>query len=118
LTEGVPLRPGEVVQYSYLWAYEELAGHFDGRKDRPCAVMIVQAGKSLVGVCPIRHTPPKDGHGVEVPARTCARLGLNDRAPCWIVTTEMNQFVWPGPDIRKAPSGELSYGLLPSAIFR
>lgn len=118
MADTVPVAPGDVIHYSYLWGYEEREGHAEGRKDRPCAVMIVHSGKNIVGVCPVTHSPPKDGHGVEVPARTCARLGLDDRAPCWIITTEMNQFVWPGPDIRKAPSGELSYGLLPSAIFR
>jgi hypothetical protein len=43
---------------------------------------------------------------------------LDDEAPCWIITTEMNQFVWPGPDIRKAPSGQHTYGLMPAALFR
>jgi len=117
LTDAVPLRPGEVVQYSYLWAYEELAGHVDGRKDRPCAVMIVQATEHIVAVCPITHTPPKDGLGVPVPPRTLARLGLDDAAPCWIITTELNQFIWPGPDLRKTPAGRPSYGLLPRAVF-
>lgn len=79
--------------------------------------MIVHSNKHVVGVCPITHTPPGDGHGVELPARTCARLGLDDQAPCWIITTEMNQFVWPGPDIRKTPSGRYSYGLLPASLF-
>ena len=79
--------------------------------------MIVVAGKRVVGVCPITHTPPKEGQGVQVPSRTCVRLGLDDVAPCWIVTTEMNQFVWPGPDIRKTPSGQQRYGLMPAALF-
>jgi hypothetical protein len=30
------------------------------------------------------------------------RLGLDD-IPCWIVTTECNAFVWPGPDVRPVP---------------
>ena len=80
-------------------------------------MMIVHANNHMVGVCPITHTPPKDGQGVQVPSQTCVRLDLDNTAPCWIITTEMNQFVWPGPDIRKAPSGELSYGLLPAALF-
>lgn len=29
----------------------------------------------------------------------------------------MNQFVWTGPDIRKTPSGQYSYGLMPAALF-
>lgn len=114
---AVPVRPGDVIQYAYLWAYEELEGHLEGRKERPCAVIIVQAAKHMVGVCPITHTPPKAGHGILVPSRTCRRLGLDEQAPCWVITTEMNQFVWPGPDIRRAPSGQYSYGLMPAALF-
>lgn len=113
----VPVRPADVIRYAYLWSHEDREGRVEGRKDRPCAVMIVHASNDIVGVCPITHTPPKTGHGVQVPPRTCARLGLDDQAPCWIITTEMNQFVWPGPDIRKAPSGEHSYGLIPAALF-
>jgi hypothetical protein len=79
--------------------------------------MVVQASEEVVGVCPITHTPPKSDHGIQVPARTCQRLGLDEQAPCWVITTEMNQFVWPGPDIRKAPSGQHSYGLMPAVLF-
>lgn len=117
MPDSVPVRPGEVIQYAYLWGYEELEGQVDGRKDRPCAVMIVHASKHIVGVCPITHSPPKDGHGIRVPTRTCVRLGLDDEAPSWVITTEMNQFVWPGPDVRRTPSGRSSYGLLPAAVF-
>lgn len=118
MADSVPVKSGDVIQYAYLWGYEDREGHVDGRKDRPCAVMIVHASKHIVGVCPITHTPPKDGYGVEVPSQTCARLGLDDQARCWIITTEMNQFVWPGPDIRKTSSGQHSYGLLPAALFK
>ena len=114
---SIPVQPGDVIHYAYLWAYEDREGLVEGRKDRPCAVMIVHASKHLVGVCPITHTPPNADQGVLVPPVTCARLGLDDQAPCWIITTEMNQFVWPGPDIRKAPSGQQSYGLMPAALF-
>ncbi|MDT8450967.1 MAG: hypothetical protein RQ847_12430 [Wenzhouxiangellaceae bacterium] len=117
MADSIQVRPGDVIQYAYLWGYEDREGHVEGRKDRPCAVMIVHANKHIVGVCPITHTPSKDGHGVQVPSRTSARLGLDDQAPCWIITTEMNQFVWPGPDIRKTPSGQYSYGLMPADLF-
>ncbi|WP_376696596.1 hypothetical protein [Wenzhouxiangella sp. EGI_FJ10305] len=116
--DTIPVKPGDVIQYAYLWAYEELEGHVEGRKERPCAVMIVHASKHVVGVCPITHTPPRANHGVQLPAQTCERLGLDDQAPCWVVTTELNQFVWPGPDIRRVPSGQHSYGLMPAALFQ
>jgi hypothetical protein len=118
LAESIPVGPGHIIQYAYLWGYEDREGQVEGRKDRPCAVMIVHANNHVVGVSPITHTPPKDGHGVQVPARTCARLGLDDQGPSWIITTEMNQFVWPGPDIRKTSSGQHSYGLMPAGLFK
>lgn len=111
------MQPGDVIQYSYLWRYEERQGRVDGRKDRPCTVMIVQADKNLVSVCPITHTHPEEDHGVQLPRQTCDRLGLDDERPCWIITTEINQFIWPGPDIRKSPSGERTYGMLPRVLF-
>ena len=118
MTGYIPVRPGDVIQYSYLWGYEDLQGHVEGRKNRPSAVMIVHASTHVVGVCPITHTPAEAGQGVQIPMQTCARLGLDTQAPCWIITTEINQFIWPGPDIRKVPSGEHSYGLLPAALFK
>jgi hypothetical protein len=39
----------------------------------------------------------------------------------WIVVTDANCFIWPGPDIRIARSGDLAsaaYGLLPAGVFR
>ena len=113
----VPIRPGDVIEYAYLWGYEASQGHLEGRKDRPCAVMVVHAAERLVGVCPITHTPPKEGQGIQVPPQTLVRLGLDDEFPSWVVTTEINQFVWPGPDIRRAPNGEYTYGLIPRAVF-
>lgn len=117
MASSLPVQPGDVIQYSYLWAYEESEGHAEGRKDRPCTVMIILADKNLVSVCPITHTPPEKGQGIQVPRKTCDRLGLDDERPCWIVTTEINQFIWPGPDIRKSPSGEQTYGKLPRILF-
>lgn len=47
------------------------------------------------------------------------RLGL-DEAPSWIVLTEANRFVWPGPDLRPAMARKpesVAYGQLPYALF-
>ena len=67
---------------------------------------------------PITHTPPlKDEDGIEIPQATKRRLGL-DTQRSWIITTELNQFNWPGPDIRPTPSGEYLYGYLPEKLMR
>jgi hypothetical protein len=54
---------------------------------------------------------------IEVPLATKARLCL-DGERSWIITTEVNRFIWPGPDIRPATEGKYSYGLLPAAMTR
>lgn len=38
--------------------------------------------------------------------------------PSWIITTELNRFTWPGPDIKPTASGEYVYGYLPEKLMR
>ena len=115
--------PGLVVRYSYLWRSEHLAGREEGRKDRPCAVvlsLIADDAKRQVVVLPITHTPPSSGDlALEIPYGTKRRLNLDDDQS-WIVLSEANLFGWPGPDLRPAVNGDLTtvvYGLLPDSLF-
>lgn len=115
--------PGLVIRYSYLWRGEHLRGQEEGVKDRPCAVLLAitdEAGDKRVVVLPITHTPPRDAsHAVEIPAATKRRLGLDDERS-WIVVSEANRFIWPGPDLRPAISGDpasVAYGELPAKLF-
>jgi len=112
-----------VISYSYLWAEERRRGYEEGRKDRPCAVVLVTQdadGEHIVTVLPISHTPQADpALAVEIPAAVKGRLKLDD-ARSWIVLSEANRFIWPGPDLRPVRAGEassVSYGLLPFALF-
>jgi hypothetical protein len=94
--------PGLVIAYAYLWKAEQRAGRGEGRKDRPCAIVVAtrdEEGDTLVYVAPITHTPPTGGTGIELPAAIKRRIGL-DAARSWIVTEELNRFVWPGYDLR------------------
>lgn len=116
--------PGLVIRYTYLWSEEHLRGQEEGVKDRPCAVILVtgdERGERMVTVLPITHSPPANpALAVEIPHATKRRLGLDDQRS-WIVLTEANRFVWPGPDLRPAQPGELAsvaYGLLPRALFK
>jgi hypothetical protein len=124
LAEPPPL-PGEVIRYAYLWTHEADVGQEEGRKDRPCVVVLVMAhagGVVEVVVAPISsRAPGREGEGVAIPARTRQRLGLRD-APCWIRLTDVNRFAWPGPDLRPvegATKGEAAWrsGLLPAGLF-
>jgi hypothetical protein len=115
--------PGLVIRYSYLWRREFEAGHDEGTKDRPCAIVMAvvdQDGDREVWVLPITHTRPADpADAIEIPITTKQRLGL-DAERSWIVITEANEFIWPGPDLRPVPGGELStiaYGALPPRFF-
>lgn len=69
---------------------------------------------------PVTHSPPPDpASALELPAAVKHRLGLDaDRS--WVVLTEANRFIWPGPDLRPSRSGDaesVAYGYLPYALF-
>jgi hypothetical protein len=115
--------PGLVIRYAYLWEREAKEGREEGVKDRPCAIVLVvlNRGKApLVRVLPVTSSAPSDpADALEIPPATKKRLGLDaDRS--WVVLTEANDFVWPGPDLRPAISGDPSsvvYGVLPPGFM-
>lgn len=116
-------RPGLVIRYAFLWREDAARGKEEGDKDRPCAVVLTTRtahGETVVTVLPITHTPPRNlDLAVEIPAATKARLGLDDDRS-WIVVTDANRFIWPGPDLRPRRPGDASsvaYGLLPAGLF-
>lgn len=122
MTWPVP-RPGLVIRYSYLWESEARAGREEGVKDRPCAIILVvlrEGEHPIVRVLPVTHSPPGDpADAIEIPPATKQRLRLDaDRS--WVVLSEANDFIWPGPDLRPAVSGDLSsvaYGMLPPGFM-
>ena len=114
---------GLVIRYSYLWKREFDAGREEGTKDRPCAIVMTvvdEEGDKEVLVLPVTHSPPTDpADAIEIPPATKSRLGL-DGERSWIVVTEANEFVWPGPDLRTVPGRDestIAYGPLPPRFF-
>ena len=117
---------GLVISYSYLWKEEEEQGLVEGRKDRPCAIVLtieVPAAESnrrkQVIVAPITHSAPRDPNvAVEIPPRVKEHLGL-DGERSWVILDEVNIFTWPGFDLRPIRRGEtrIDYGLLPPKFF-
>ncbi len=90
----------------------------------PCAVVLTtrdRAGETVVVVLPVTHAPPRDRTlAVEIPAETKRRLGLDDDRS-WIVVTDANRFIWPGPDLRPSRPGDaasVAYGMLPAAVYQ
>ena len=112
---------GLVIRHAYLWWDEARAGREEGRKDRPCVIVHLRVNEYQeleTYICPVTHTPPEvPEKAMEIPKATKARLGL-DGERSWIITTDVNRFIWPGPDLRPVPGGGFSFGLLPAAMTR
>jgi hypothetical protein len=115
---GIP-RVGQVIRYSFLWS--------DGKeKERPAVIVLAvkrsDNGKYRVAVMPITHTPHNDpSKSIEIPQRLKdypQRLKdylKLDYEKSWIVIDELNEFEWPGYDLRQVPGGETNweYGQIP-----
>ncbi len=116
-------QPGLVISYAYLWHHERRAGAEEGRKNRPCVIVLtVQHPDDLttmVTVLPVTHSPPADpAQGVELPSRVKSHLGLDDERS-WVMLHEGNEFIWPGYDLRPLPQARdrYDYGFLPPKLF-
>lgn len=79
---------------------------------------IEQDGKTQLLVAPVTHSKPDRAEdGIEMPARVRKHLGL-DGERSWIILTELNRFIWPGPDVRTAAGGDSPlYGAIPGQLF-
>lgn len=116
--------PGLIIRYSYLWHSEYLKGRDEGQKDRPCAIIAAirkdEGGETRVLVLPITHNPPEHpALAVEIPTATKARLHLDD-GRSWVVLSEWNEFIWPGPDLRRLPGmtdASIAYGMIPPGLY-
>ncbi|HTY48793.1 MAG TPA: hypothetical protein VMB48_03780 [Steroidobacteraceae bacterium] len=88
-------QPGLVVSYSYLWSEEAERGMVEGRKDRPCAIVIALdiAGdppRKQVAVVPVTHSPQNPDVAIEIPPRVKQHLRL-DGERSLAVLDEMNR---------------------------
>lgn len=122
MTYPVPL-PGLVIRYSFLWSRKAAAGATEGRKDRPCAIVVAttsrdEHGDTRVAVVPITHSAPENPvTTVLLPEAVKAALGL-DPQPSWVCLDELNVFAWPGYDLRPAAGTDrIDYGPLPEGLF-
>ena len=116
-------RLGLVISYAYLWHHEHRAGREEGVKNRPCVIVLAVQhqvdGDIVVSVVPITHSPPDDPRAaLEVPLAVKRHLGLDDDRS-WIIVDEINQFAWPGFDLRPIPPSldRFAYGVLPPRLF-
>ena len=110
-----------MISYAYLWAREAAKGRDDAVKDRPVVVTVARIereGRTEIVVAPVTHSEPQaDEDGLELPPSVKQQLGL-DRERSWIITSELNRFVWPGPDVRVAPGkSQPLYDAIPERLF-
>lgn len=118
----IPERPevGLVFRYAFLWRHEAARGQIEGAKDRPALVLALVIEADQVLAAPITTKPPEDPEAaIEIPERVRRHIGL-DADRCWISVDTLNQFTWPGPDIRPIPGGSPTtavYGLVPQQLL-
>lgn len=115
--------PGLVIAYDYLWLREHRRARDEGRKTRPCVIVVSivssENGRRRVSVVPVTHTPPETpANAIEMPLRLKQALGLDD-GRSWIMLDEVNQFDCPGFDLRPVPGnkGRFQYGHIPPKLF-
>jgi len=115
---------GLVISYAYLWHHEHRAGQEEGRKNRPCVIVLAlehpDDHTTVVTVLPVTHLPPVDlSLAIELPQPIKRHLDL-DGERSWVLLHEGNEFIWPGYDLQPLPHAEdrYDYGFLPPKLFR
>ncbi len=111
-------RPGEVINYLYLWRHEHDRGEEEGRKIRPCMVVgtYLKHGRLRVITVPLTTRDYSPEHSVELPQRVIEHLRLDTRSR--IVWNDVNEFTWIGPDVRSGHDGSPVIGAMPEKIYR
>ena len=88
------LKPGEILNYPYLWRWQRERGETAGRKERPvCVVVAVKAtgGRTHLALLAISSRPPQsDQIAIEVPQIERRRAGLSDSTTAWVTVSEYN----------------------------
>ncbi|MHB1304547.1 MAG: hypothetical protein ACYCZB_13880 [Acidiphilium sp.] len=70
-------------------------------------------------MAPVTHSPPDDAStAFELPLAVKRHLGLDDERS-WVILDEVNEFGWPGFDLRRLPRSRdsFAYGFLPPRLF-
>jgi hypothetical protein len=75
--------------------------------------------KTHIMVLPITCSAPKDNaFRIQIPKGIKRYLGM-DEEPLWVVISEVNEFIWPGYDLRTVSSRpDGAYGFIPPQFFK
>ncbi len=82
----------------------------------------LKADEGLVQLLVVAITHAAPAHpsdAVPLPLPVKQAIGLDD-VPAWIITTEANAFIWPGPDVRPVPRRKprtIVYGRVPHGLL-
>ena len=91
-------RVGHVMRYPYLWARQAYSGETEGRKTRPCAVVLAiadQVGQTELRLCAITTQPPSPtNRAISVPEMERRRAGLDTGIDLWVILDEHNLDVY------------------------
>ena len=85
---------GDVWNFPFLWKSEKQRGETEGRKHRPCALVLLtktEPGHQEVVLVPITSQPSEHNpYAVEVPEIEKKRAGLDMHLPLWVIVQEYN----------------------------
>lgn len=89
------LRSGLLIWYPYLWARQQDAGETEGRKHRPCCLVVPRldpaSGKTVLFLLPVSSLAPgPDQRAVAIPEIERRRAGLAGWKSGWVYVSEYN----------------------------
>ena len=101
---------GDVWEYPYLWSWQAGRGETEGRKARPCALVLInrrQENQTEVILVPVTTKEPATGtHFIEVPQIEKKRAGLDEQLKLWVICDEFN-FDFPEQSYYFEPGGRI-----------
>lgn len=87
-------KAGQVIEYHYLWRWQRDLGETEGRKKRPCSVVLVvrdHGGNHVLFLAPITtKEPAKDRRAVAIPETEIRRAKLDRHFRLWVMIDELN----------------------------
>ena len=104
------IQTGSLIDYQFLWKRESLRGEEEGRKSRPCAVVLRL--KNSFSIMPVTtKRPDSNTLAIPFPEIEARRLGMAGDIERWVIIEEINSDEIPSyvmePD---ALIGQLSKG--------
>ena len=115
-------KPGLVIGYEFLFREDEEVGRENVSRPHPCAVVLVleNGADQRVAVAAISHSRPSPGEAqyrMKLTPSECREMGLDD-GEHWINLSDINNFDWPGYDLKPiAPDKGYVFVMMSKATF-